>query len=495
MGDLKTLNQESEKLKVYELNLNKTQEEATELGYRDMNLRFLNMEQSVYDPGEWAERKSAHQQKKKKIEEAWHNKTSKRAKELEKGGNKEFSDKEMGYYDNFTLKDMEIFLKNSDRGGNSDEFNSVATDLELYNVVKETGEANEAAALLTRIKESCDRYISTRKPLTSKGKRRKAMIQQVAAQVGKLIEDTRTSTMQREQEKYEAYTSLSENATMEEKTRVTEEACKSAYDKMYLDLQGMSELTKEQRDTMDTHMEKILEGIKELSKDENQSPNLSTKFFNAIGWSAHKPRLCAGFDEEEKKSPLKIKMYHSMNTFGDLEDCKGLAEQLKGERTDGKNRQYYSAGNYGKGTYTAARSVSNSEGKTKEEKAEIDKRASNHSWHFGENEGSVQLTIMLNEKARIIDYNEAKDLLKTLQEKYPKVYRFFQDKELTEGYKGATYPAITAMLSFFGYNTLKFAGGCGVDIDYYITTDRGAFSIDEGGQFIRKGDEKLPYIF
>ena len=187
MGDLENLNEESEKLNVYELNVNKAQEEATELSYRNMDLWFLDMEQTVYDPGEWATRKSAHLQRKKQIESAWHSKTAKRKKELDKAGKKEFSDKEKGYYDTFTLKDMEIFLKNSDMGGNSDEFNSVATDLELYNVVKENGEANEAATLLARIKESCDRYISTRKPLTSKGKRRKAMIQQVAVQIETLI--------------------------------------------------------------------------------------------------------------------------------------------------------------------------------------------------------------------------------------------------------------------------------------------------------------------
>lgn len=489
MGDFGNLNKESEKLKAYELNVNMNKEEATELGYRDMNLRFLNMEQSAYKPEEWAEKKSAHLKRKKDIEAAWHNKTRARKAELDRSGKKGFSDKEKGYYDNFSLKDMEVFLKNSDRGGNSDEFNSVATDLELYNLVKENGEANEAAALLTRIKESCDRYISSRKPMSPKGKRRKAMIEQVADQVQRLIEETKTTTLQKQKETYQAYTGLSEEATVEEKTQVTEQACKSAYDRMYLDLQGMSELTEEERALMDTQMEKILEGLKELPADKNQSANLSTRFFNAIGWASHKPRSCGSFEEEIKKSPLKIEMYHTMNTFGDLKDCTGLADQLKGERTDGLNRQYYSAGNFGKGTYTAVRSVKKSEGKTEEEKEKIDKRASNHSWSFGENEGSVQLTMMLNEKARIINFKEAEQLIKTLEKNYPKVYQFFQEKELREGYHAAQYPAITAMLAFFGYNTLQMEGGCGSEIDYYITTDRGAFSISDIGQFIRKNDK------
>ncbi len=495
MGDFGNLNRESEKLKAYELNVNMNKEESTELGYRDMNLRFLNMEQASYNPAEWAEKKSAHLQRKKDIEAAWHNKTRARKAELDKSGKKGFSDKEKGYYDNFSLKDMEVFLKNSDRGGNSDEFNSVATDLELYNLVKENGEANEASILLTRIKESCDRYISSKKPWSSTGKRRKAMIEQVADQVQRLIEETKNTTAQTQKEKYRVYSGLGEEATIEEKKQATEEACKSAYDRMYLDLQGMSEMTDEERTLMDTQMEQILASIKELPADQNQSPNLSTRFFNAIGWSSHKPRICGTFDEEIKKSPLKIKMYHTMNTFGNLKDCKGLAEQLKGERTDGLNRQYYSAGNYGKGTYTAVRSVKNSEGKTEEEKEEIDKRASKHSWSFGEKEGSVQLTMMLNEKARIINYNDGTELIKTLQKKYPKVYQFFQDKELKEGYRGAVYPAITAMLAFFGYNTIQLNGGCGLDIDYYITSDRGAFSIADDGQFIRRDDKFEPLDF
>ena len=491
MGDFGEYSKEAEKLKAYELNVNMKQEEATELGYRDMNLRFLNLEQAAYKPQEWETRKNQHIQRKKDIEAAWHRKTSKRKAELDKAGNKNFSDKEKGYYDNFTLKDMEILLKNSDRGGNSDEYNSVTTDLELYNTIQGKSEANESTALLARIKESCDRYISSRKPMSPKGKRRKAMIEQVSAQVEKLIEDSKTITFQKEQEKYNAYTSLSENATLEEKKQVTEEACKSSYDKIYLDLQGVAELTKEERAEMDARMEKIMEGIIELPTEENQSKNLSTKFFNALGWSDHKPRLCGSEETMLESSPYKVYMYHSMNTFGDLKDCTGLAQQLKGERSDGKNRQYYSAGNYGKGTYTAARSITRSENLTKEEKEAIDQRASNHSWTFGENEGSVQLTMMLNEKARVIDYDDAEKLIKLLEKKYPKVYNFFQNKELKEGYQTSVkYPAISAMVALFGYNTIKLKGGCTQDIDYYITTDRSAFSIHEGLQYIRRDNKK-----
>ena len=180
-----------------------------------------------------------------------------------------------------------------------------------------------------------------------------------------------------------------------------------------------------------------------------------------------------------------------MNTFKGITDCKGLAEQLKGQ-AEGNSRQYYSAGNFGKGTYTAVRAL-NTKDKSRDEKNEIDKKASEHSWDFGKNIGAVQLTMMLNENARIIAYPAALALAKEFKKKYPSTYEVLHHEEIREGYSYSVEPAITAIIAFYGYNTLRVEKGCGADIDYYITTDRNAFMIDISKQMIRDEDGIEPY--
>ena len=479
------LHREKERLKEYELAVQEEEgKETTALGYRDMNTRFLNMEETEYGVN-WEEKKKEHQTRKEALEKKWHKVTEARKKELDKAANKNFSDKEKGYYDNFTLKEMEVFLKNSDRGGNSDEFNSVATDLELYNVISEQGDTYELISLLTRLKESCDAYLSSRtSPGTPKGKRRRAMIQQVSEKTERLLNETYGSVTQDVKKSYDAFAEHKNDENTEEKKALIETACKAQFNQIFQDLSDNKDLSVEERQAADARMQEIVMSLQEQDVEGNQSPNLSSKFFNAIGWSDRKPKLCQGFSEKDmKRSPIKVPMYHSMNTYKDIKDCKGLAEQLKGKQ-EGKSRQYYSAGNYGKGTYTAVRNAYLAD-KTDEEKQEIDKKASNHSWDFGKNIGSVQLTMMLNENARVVDYNRALDLVKKFQKMYPKTYEAFK-AEIKEGYRGAMEPALTAILAFFGYNTLRFPGGCGFTIDYYITTDRKAFSIDVSDQRIRE---------
>lgn len=470
---------EQKRLEEYELNVQREEgKETTELAYRDMNKRFLDLEeQNTYSPDEWKEKKKAHETRKEELEKKWHRLTADRKIELDKSGNKNFSDKEAGYYENFALKDMEVFLKNSDRGGNSVEFNNVATDLELYNVISDNGDTYELINLLSRLKESCDEYIRTRTTYyTPKGKRRRAMILAVQSKVNVLLNETYGSITADAGEAYQKFSAVKDDENTEEKKAVVETACKSQFNQIFQDLSENKVLTEEQRLTADAHMNEILQSLKVQDADPNQSLNLSTRLFNAIGWAAHKPRLVRGFEEEIKKSPLKIKMYHTINTYDKLKDAEILGEQLKG-KLQNNSRQYYSAGNYGKGTYTAVRSKL-TEDRSDEEKRRIDQKASDHSWEFGKNTGAVQFTMMLNENARIINYTDAISLVKEFKAKYPQTYQAFRELEIREGYRYAEEPAITAILAFYGYNTLRLKNGCGADIDYYITTDRNAFSID-----------------
>ena len=196
MGRDETFKQQERRLKEYEMVSNRNLEKQdTQLGYRDMNTRFLNAEKQELENRKNADVNKimeAHAQKKKQIESAWHTNTTNSVKELKKRAPKKGSEKTAAYYAGYSMKDLEVFLKNSDRGGNSDEFNDVATDLELYNRVMDSADAREGMGLLLQLKESCSKYLTTRKsPVTSNGKIRKAIISQLSQKVETELEKQR----------------------------------------------------------------------------------------------------------------------------------------------------------------------------------------------------------------------------------------------------------------------------------------------------------------
>lgn len=475
MDSMSNYQREENMAKQYEaLSHSNMQEHETEIAYRDLNSRFDNAEKNYLKQDEFAKRKKDRIDKKLKIENAWHKNTSAKKKELEKG--KTGDAKEAAYYENFSLKELEVFIKSSDRGGNSQEYNDVATDLEVYNRVMsaEYAEPNEGLTLLKRLQESCDHYLATRKKTfwrTGTGKVRRAIIESISIKVNLKLEQ-QTTQIQKERTK-------AKNAYKEERTdENVNAAMKAHYDLVHQVLSGNIELSEEQIKELDSDAEELLIDLMKNKVDGSQSDSLSTRFFNALGWSGSRARIVDAEALREngdamKTSPIKKKMFHSMNPIGKNKDANDLAEQLAGTK-EKENRIYYGLGRFGKGIYTSAMN----ENETSSEKLAYD-----NSWKYGDKAGSSMVIMTLNEYARVATQGQIMKEMDVMKKKFPKLYEAITDKERPS--KGGYLDYLSVIAAFFGYNTIK--GPSGVkskdnqnnqdDVDYYTTTDRKALTI------------------
>ena len=464
MSDANVFKEKDAQLKSFEYTANADlQQNQTELAYRDLNSSFFNLDKERHKNKELDDWKRAHKEKKTAIELAWHQNAEAQYKELTKGatGNK----KSRTYYRNYSLKELEIFIKQSDRGGNSDEYNNVATNLELYNRIMEKGNPLEGFGILLRLKENADIYVGSRNsPSSTKGKIRKAIISVIAEKTAKLVEE------QRNEYKTKADTLFAEIQDSDVTDEKVNEAFKAHYNLMYQVLNGNIELSPEELAKLDTNTETVLKKVMEQKVDESQGNNMSTKFFNSLGWSSNDARLVKEGDLEEngkeyKKSPLKKKMYHSINPFGENKDAVDAGKQLAGVKKK-DNRLFFGLGRFGKGIYTSARN---------DDPKATDLKAENNSWGYGDQIGAVQAVMMINEHARMINYTDfMKKQEKVFDKKFKKVSKLLQQEQSSKsGYRDF----LTMKAAFFGYNTLKDPG-CGIaGVDYYVTTDRKALSI------------------
>lgn len=551
--------EEQKKLERYETDYAKIRkEEDVDLGYRDMNSRFLNLEKQMMTAEEWRAKEAEHKERKKQIERAWQTKTDVSIYEqIARQG--KYKEKDAKYYAPFDLSVLEIFLKKSSRGKeNSDEYNSVVTDLELYNLMVHKSAPKERVTLLENLQNSCATYISEKHPISGPGRKRKAMITQVAEQVNLLLADAQAAVLTVEdqnadlnvdqdqiniqedqeqnainhqkdqeqnqinlQEEEEIVNRQEDNILQEAEGEEVEEkldtksiqglkdladstfedlkyscenyltkagkklqlqqdeisidlinqACKAHYRLISLDLQGKIQLTDEERSKLDQQMKQIFSALSYPGGvDVDQTDVMSTRFFNALGWSEHKPRVCKNIETEINRFPNRVKMFHSINKETYLNMGNVVAQML------GKRRQYYSFGGYGQGIYTATRKVEKQEDVEQE-----DLKASEHSWLYAQNVGSVQFTFTLNEHAKVIEQAEVPAAMKMIREKYPQAFaelNFFADINLkrgtAEGFRGSSI-----ILAFLGYNTVRVKtpdNKSGDVVEYYCTTDRKALS-------------------
>ena len=465
--------QKEQRLKEYEMVSNRNlQQDDTKLGYRDMNTRFLNAEMehlSHRQDVDIDQVRQAHIEKKLAIESAWHRNTTESVKDLKKRAPKKGSEKEAKYYAGYGMKELEVFLKNSDRGGNSDEYNAVATDLELYNRVMDNSDAVEGMGLLKRLKESCDNYLNTRKnPITSKGKVRKAIITTLSDKVN--------AELVRQRDEYQNAYKNSLEAMREEKSSANVTAAfRSNYNMIYQVLNGNIELTDEDRMTLDTNSEEIMKELIKQEVDQNQSKALCTKFFNALGWSKNDPRIAKYEefnDKEMKNSPHKKLCYHSIapldkldengNVIGKEKDALPQAKQLAGFAKEGTGI-YYGIGRIGKGVYTAARD---------NDPNAKDTEAKHNSWTYGKEKGSVMFTMLLNEHARITTERDMMDVTAKIRTKFPKLYNFISSNE-----RGKFLDYLTMFAAYMGYNTIIGAGT--EHVEYITTSDRKALTMQD----------------
>lgn len=481
---------EDEKLKEYELISHRNQDEnKTDLGYRILHTRFRNAEQQDLNKSELQKKIEKYHTMKEKLEKAWHDDTGKKVAKLQTRANKEVSNKHRAYYRSFSLKEMEVFIKNSDRGGNSDEYNDVATDLELYNRVTESSDRNEQLTLLFRIRESCQKYLRGHKhPLTGTGRIRKAIINSINDKVNARLDENQIEIKTDVQTTYETYKEdrfepgSDADGTDQKKKRI-EAAIKAHFNLIYHVLKGNIPVDKSQLVGLDEHMVELMEASKQCSVDFNQNNTVSTRFFNAIGWTSNIPRVVTDADldtsgKELKHSPVKRRMYHTINCLQGEKNAMPLVRQLLGTETE-NNRHFLSNGIIGKGTYLAA---------PKEDDPTQEEETSRHCWTYGTREGSMQMIMCLNEHARIIQEG---DLIKLLDDKlqptFPKLYRFISNQDHSFRI-GRNY--LTMFAAMLGYNTIKMDNSQVKSTDYFVTCDRKALSIMGDAAMLKIGSKK-----
>lgn len=465
--------------------------ENIEMGYMDMNSRMLDLEknQSIYadNAAKWKRRKTEHDERKKQIESKWLTSTNEKAQALKSGV--QGDDKEKEYYRNFGYEQLEILLKNSNNHGNSDKFNDVATDLELLNRVGENWNVAERYKLLTRLSETCKEYIRTRNPWSREGKRRKAMISALYDKVTLNMQTMMTSINEASQVSTTKLAGIGDELS-DENQKILEEACKAKFDLISMHLQGNIELKKEEIDTLDQELTTIMTKLQVYGVDENQSDNIGTRFMNAIGWSQRKPRL-QNYHLDISKGQLKIPLYHTIQALSANETAERMINQLKGKGE--KNRQFLSDGNFTKGTYTAARNIEFENGDDSNPDYDMeahDKAASKHSWLFGERDGSMQVKSIFNEKARILDSDQASKLLDEFKKSFSSFSRYLGNENRGNYGNGSIPHAANVIFSLFGYNTFRVKRAANninspFPLDYYTTWDRSAFTMEDNVDHIR----------
>lgn len=471
--------------------------ENIEMGYMDMNSRMLNLEknQAMYanNATKWKQRKTEHDERKKQIESKWLTSTREKAQTLRAGV--QGDDKQKEYYKNFGYNQLEILLKNSNNNGNSDKFNDVATDLELLNRVGENWNVAERYQLLTRLSETCKEYIRTRNPWLPEGKRRKAMISALYDKVTLNLQTMMTNINEASQTSTNKLAEMGDAHT-EDNKRVLEEACKAKFDLVSMYLQGNIELKDEEVERLDQELTTIMTKLQDYDVSDNQADNIGTRFMNAIGWSERTPRLQAD-RLDVTKGQVKIPLYHTIQALDEKETAINMINQLKGKGNI--KRHFLSDGNFTKGTYTAARNIDYENGDPKNPNADMnkhDKAASEHSWSFGERNGSMQVKSMFNEKARIIDHDNVPKLLAEFGKKFSKFSRYLQNEKNGKYHNPMIPHAANVIFSFFGYNTYRIkhaAKSMNLPVDYYTTWDRSAFTMEDNHNYIRVDNEPEEY--
>lgn len=469
--------EEDKKIRQYEelAGMKKT-ESQTEFGYRDMNRRYLmaHKEQlKLSKKGNISSKMAEHEARKKDLEAAWIKNTATRAEDIKKGGVGNDA-KDVRFYANFDLKQMEVLLKNNDRGGNSDEYNSVVTDLELLNTLDTMVDEKEKITLLERIDESCSYYLRKKNPTFTSGKIRKAMIAHISTKVSAelaLMRDERDQKSKEAKERLlgsagEAYENYQSNKSDYDALR---NALESYRNLMNGYLNEEFELTDKEKKSIDDHMAEILDKVGQQEVSPEQSDNLVTKYFNVLGWTDNKPKLVDNKEledggEELKNSPLKKRMYHTIKPIPGQEDASSLAKQLAGENKNG-SRHFLSSGDIGKGTYFAT---------SDETTGCDDAKASTESWLYGLKKGSVQVTVVLNGNAKIIGARQVNDAFKKLQREFPELAEKIRRGREIKDYGGNGF--LTMVASMMGYNTIK--GGEGrLGSRYWVVCDRKAMTI------------------
>lgn len=433
----------------------------TDLSYFDLNTRFRNLDgkEKLTE-----EKKKTYLKTKETIESIWHQKTSDKVKNLASQGHGLNTSE--GYYASFSLKELEILLKNNDRGGNSEEYNDVVTDLELFNSVN-VADVYSTYSLLSRLQASCQKYTKTRRrPWSTKGKIRKAII-------GQLEKKITTEKEEHHRRIFDSVDQAWDTFVTDKSVASVNRACKEHFELISAALQDKITLDSTERSKYDVRMSEILTEVEKQPVDAEQNPTKTTRLFNAIGWTSRKPHIVDEdeFNEVLERSEYPKKLYHTI-AAPEYEPEKGvtMGRQLAGLSN---TRHYMSHGIYGKGTYMTMR---------KSDDPEDDLVSSEHCWTYGKTEGSVQFTLALNERARVISTGvlekQANDIILN---QFPKLYDWIRISEPMAVKMLIGKHWQSSFAAFLGYNVITGMGTISSKgeptCDYFVACDRSVLTI------------------
>ncbi|MCR4907564.1 MAG: hypothetical protein K5985_01965 [Lachnospiraceae bacterium] len=414
-------------ISTYEAGYSQTSCSQTELSYRHMNTRFSDLEKASLSGQALETAEKEHKTRRTQIEADWHKNTGQAAERLMQAtGNY----KEKAYYARFDLKQLEILIKNSDRGGNSGLYNNVASDLELFNAVESGQDTAEMRKRLNNLMASCREYIKEKNPWTTKGKIRKYMIEHVLEKAKEKLVELDEAHIPDLQECSDLYDEYNADTASDEKLNASFRAYFKLFSESMKDGASVT-IPEEHKATVQGNMIRLLNVIKGKSVDQDQCPSLATRFFNAIGWSRRVPTV-ATTDEEMQQaranSPIKRFFYHCLRPLRGQKDALSLAKQVIGANGE---RQYLSDGRLGQGTYLlAGKKDSDLQRQGIQMTAdEIEKENREVDWYYGRDKGSVQLTMAFKSRARAVELNELMAKIRVLKTNYEDLYNNMFDDE------------------------------------------------------------------
>ena len=171
-----------ERVKEFAVQSQMSSRKSQELSYVVVNNTFQNMEKSSAskEAEAFIQKRNEHKLVQKRIEDAWLRNTTDSADEIVRNDHGDMRSSE--YYQDYSLEQLEIILKNNIKHIDIAKYSSVAEVLEKYNNAMkdiEPLENAERSKLLRELDRNCISCLGKQKSAFKSGKARRAIVEQI----------------------------------------------------------------------------------------------------------------------------------------------------------------------------------------------------------------------------------------------------------------------------------------------------------------------------
>ena len=198
----------------------------------------------------------------------------------------------------------------------------------------------------------------------------------------------------------------------------------------------------------DAQLTSVLNQVFSSTKtDPNQQNTDTQRFFNAIGWTDHLPRVLseAQFEGAIRQVPHAIRLFHTDDTTAVASDARVFADQFMGA-----GKQFLSGGIHGDGTYFAKESYD--------------------SWGYGGSRNATQFKAFLSSRAKVINEFTLDSMVSKFKRSHPQAYHKLVNHRGVSGYGGID-SAKSIIAAMYGYNVIQGY--------YYTVLDRSAVTVSK----------------